>query len=80
MKALDDFLNKIKGLDFSNIYIQADTNATSKAITTMMPSLVRKLKSKSSITGVDIRQEFCDFVEGLNGNNVEYCNLVQQEF
>ena len=79
MKALDDFLNKIKGLDFSNIYIQADTNAISKAITTMMPSLVRKLKSKSSITGVDIRQEFCDFVEGLNGNNVEYCNLVQQE-
>lgn len=79
MKALDDFLNKIKGLDFSNIYIQADTNATSKAITTMMPSLVRKLKSKSSITGIDIRQEFCDFVEGLNGNNVEYCNLVQQE-
>jgi molecular chaperone DnaK (HSP70) len=79
MKALDDFLNKIRALDFSNIYIQADTNATSKAITTMMPSLVKKLKSKSSITGIDIRQEFCDFVENLNGNNVEYSNLVQQE-
>ena len=79
MKALDDFLNKIRALDFSNIYIQADTNATSKAITTMMPSLVKKLKSKSSITGIDIRQEFCDFVENLNGDNVEYSNLVQQE-
>lgn len=79
MKALDDFLNKIRALDFSNIYIQADTNATSKAITTMMPSLVKKLKSKSSITGDYIRQEFCDFVDNLNGNNIEYCNLVQQE-
>lgn len=79
MKALDDFLSKIKGIDYKNIYIQADTNATAKAITTMMPSLVKKLKSKSSITGADIRQEFCDFVENLNGNNVEYSTLVQQE-
>lgn len=79
MKALDDFLSRIKGIDYKNIYIQADTNATAKAITTMMPSLVKKLKSKSSITGADIRQEFCDFVENLNGNNVEYSTLVQQE-
>lgn len=79
MKALDDFLSRIKGIDYKNIYIQADTNATAKAITTMMPSFVKKLKSKSSITGADIRQEFCDFVENLNGNNVEYSTLVQQE-
>lgn len=79
MKALDDFLSRIKGIDYKNIYIQADTNATAKAITTMMPSLVKKLKSKSSITGADIRQEFCNFVENLNGNNVEYSTLVQQE-
>lgn len=79
MKALDDFLSRVKGMDFKNIYIQADTNATAKAITTMMPSMVKKLKSKSSITGADIRQEFCDFVENLNGNNVKYSTLVQQE-
>ena len=79
MKALGDFLSRIKGIDYKNIYIQADTNATAKAITTMMPSLVKNLKSKSSITGTDIRQEFCDFVENLNGNNLEYSTLVQQE-
>lgn len=79
MQALDDLTDKIKRIDFKNIYIQADTNATADAIITMMPSLVNQLKSQSLITGDDIRQEFCAFVENLNGNNVAYSTLVQQE-
>ncbi len=79
MKALNNFQSRIKGLDFSNLYIQADTNATTKSILKMMPPVINKLKSKPSLTGDYIRQEFCDFVENLNGNNIEYCNLVQQE-
>ena len=79
MNALDDFLNKIRALDFSNTYIQADINATAKAILTMMPSIVEKLKKQSSLTATKIRQEFCNFVKNLDGQNLEYCNLVQQE-
>ena len=79
MKALDDFLSKIRSIDFSNTYIQADINATAKAILTMMPSMVEKLKKQSSLTGTKIRKEFCDFVKNLDGQNSEYCNLVQQE-
>ena len=79
MKALDGFLSKIRSIDFSNTYIQADINATAKAILTMMPSMVEKLKKQSSLTATKIRKEFCDFVKNLDAQNLEYCNLVQQE-
>ena len=80
IKALDNYIDKIKEIDYSSMYIQADTKATAKAITTMIPTMVENLKSKPSMTGIEIRKSFCNFVKSLNSNNHAYCNLVQEEF
>lgn len=80
MSAFNDFLGKVSQIDFSNIYIKADTNATSKAILTLMPATSNRLKKQSSLNAIKIRKEYCDFVKNLDGDNVEYSNLVQREF
>lgn len=80
LKALEDLIEKIKTLNFYEMYIKADSNATAKAVNTMMPYMTKELKSKSTMTGIEIRQNFCDFVENLNEENLNYCNIVQHEF
>ena len=35
------------------------------------------IKGVSNISGNQIRRKFCDFIQSLNPNNVNFCNIVQ---
>lgn len=80
LKALEDFLNRIEQLNFCEMYIEADTKATATAVNTMMPNMKQDLRSSASMTGIVIRQNFCNFIQGLNENNEYYCEIVKNKF
>lgn len=79
IEALELLKNKIRTINFAQIYEDADSNATVSAIKSMMPDMIRTLKSKSNVTGNVVRRDFCDFIKGLDDKNYRYCQLVQEE-
>jgi len=79
IEALELLKNKIRAINFSQIYEDADSNATVSAIKSMMPDMIRTLKSRSNVTGNTVRREFCNFIKGLDDQNNRYCLLVQGE-
>lgn len=80
IEALENFKCRIRSIDFGSIYKQADTIATRRAILTLMPEMVKELKCCHVLTANQIRSRFCDFIKNLDGENVEYATIVQQEF
>ena len=80
MEALENFKRRISTINFGSIYKQADTIATRQAVLTLMPKMVKRLKGCYTLTASEIRKSFCDFIQSLDGDNVEYATLVQQEF
>lgn len=75
--ALKKFIDRILSIDFGRIYKEADIWATSEGVKKFVDRPVRII-SGSPITGIRIRQIFCEFIQGLNSNNDEYCVLVQK--
>lgn len=80
MEALMRLKQILSEVDFADIYKKADTSATAAAVRRMLPELLNDLKSRSSVTATLVRQNFCDFIEGLNSNNVDYCRILQAEY
>lgn len=79
MMALKLLEDKIREINFAQLYAKADNNAIALSIKLLMPDMIRKLKAKNAVTGVIIRTAFCDFLKGLNDKNDDYCQLVQKE-
>lgn len=75
-QAFDELLNSLKNIDFESVYKKADTDATADAIKELVPSVVTKVKDYSSCTGNRMRTMFCDFIQGLDENNITFKNLV----
>lgn len=75
--ALDRFMDCILSIDYGQIYKEADIWATSEGVKRFVDRPVRKISS-SPITGIKIREIFCEFIQGLNSHNNEYCDLVQR--
>ena len=80
MEALELLKQKLREVDFAEIYKKADTSATATAVRRMLPALLNSLKSKSSVTATLVRQKFCDFIEELNSKNADYCQILQTEY
>ena len=75
-QAFDELLNSLKNIDFESVYKNADTDATADAIKQLVPSVVTKVKDYSDCTGNRMRTMFCDFIKGLDENNITFKNLV----
>ena len=79
IEALELLKNKIRTINFAQLYEDADSNATVSAIKSLMPEMIRTLKSNPNVTGNVVRREFCNFIKGLDDQNYRYCQLVQSE-
>lgn len=75
--ALKRFIDYILPIDYGQIYQEADIWATREGIKQFVDEPVRRISS-SSYNGIEIREIFCEFIQGLNDQNIEYCNLVQR--
>jgi hypothetical protein len=78
--ALNDFLDQVKKIDFTNLYIQADANSIKEAEKQMFPGCVQVIKKISPITANQIRQEYCNFIMSFDANNQTYNEIIQNEF
>lgn len=74
--ALKRFIDRILSVNYGQIYKDADIWATKEGVKRFIDRPVRNISS-SPITGINIRQIFCEFIRGLNSGNIEYCDLVQ---
>lgn len=78
-EALDELETEIKKIDFGQLYKEADIFATREAIKQFAPEIVNEVKnSPTNYTGDQIRSNFCNFIDGLNGSNADYSFLVQK--
>lgn len=75
--ALKRFIDRILSIDYSQIYKEADIWATGEGVKKFVDRPIRQISS-SPITGINIRETFCEFIQGLNSRNNEYCDLVQK--
>lgn len=78
-EALEELENEIKKIDFGLLYKEADVYATREAIKESSPIIVDEIKNlEKDLTGDEIRTRFCEFIKSLNGQNQDYCALVQR--
>lgn len=75
--ALKRFIDYILPIDYGQIYKEADIWATREGIKQFVDEPVRRISS-SSYNGIEIREIFCEFIQGLNSQNIKYCNLVRR--
>lgn len=75
-EAFNKLLNNLKNVNFESIYKKADSDATADAIKELVPSVVSRIKNYSNCTGDRMRTMFCDFIKGLDENNITFKNLV----
>lgn len=78
MYAHNDYIAKINQTNFKDLYAKADSLAITSSIKQLMPTMINELKSGKDVTGNVIRECFCNFLEGLNSKNENYCHLVQE--
>lgn len=75
--ALNKLTEKVRQINFEDIYKQADSDATIIAIEKLIPTVVATITKTSGMTGISIRNAFCNFAKGLNENNFQFSQFVQ---
>lgn len=75
--AIKQLLTKVEGYSFMDIYKTSDKIAYRDAVIEEIKRCADKLNCRSSLTGVEIRKEFCKCLSSLNAGHYSFANKVQ---
>lgn len=71
-------VNPLSAINYADLYIQADREATLKATETLFSSVLTEINGSSDLTGMEMYQKIAEFFLGLNSSNEEYKKILNK--
>jgi len=75
--AMNQLVGKVQGYSYMDIYKTSDKIAYRDAVIEEIKKCADSLNSRSSLSGNEIRKEFCKYLSSLTGSHITFANKVQ---